>query len=260
VDLEKTAGISGRNLFFPREDLISCTEEILMPLLSIASSPEGNAYGVPLPFNPMPLQAGSALDEDISLYRRLCKQVGVPPSSSMLLLTENRQVEKLFLRRAGTPEDWHCFLSVFFYQYPRLLARMVAARAAVTVIPSGYRGRSIPSVPEIAIGLGLLQAIGPDVTMIRNEPLPTLTRRRCDYSLYDRGGRCLVRIEIAGMLDRQGRPRTLDGYRYAARQPDRIHAYKLASLAPPVIVHAGELFGVGRRRRIIARILTAAAG
>ncbi len=231
-----------------------------MPLLSIASTPEGNLYGMPLSFDPVPLQPGTALDQDISLYRRLCKQVGVPPSSSMLLLTESCRAKKLFLRRAGTKEDWRSFLAAFFYRYPRLETRMRAAMAAVTAIPSGHPGHSTPSVPEIALGLGLLRSVRTDVTLVRNEPLPKVKRRRCDYSLYAPNGHCLVRVEVAGMLDRQGQPRTFDGYRYASRQPDRMQAYEVAGLPPPAFVHAGELFGVGRRRQVIARILAAAAG
>jgi hypothetical protein len=45
-----------------------------------------------------------------------------------------------------------------------------------------------------------------------------------------------------------------------ARQPDRLRAYEMAGLEPPLIVNAGELFGAGRRRQVVARILKAAVG
>jgi hypothetical protein len=214
---------------------------------------------VPFPFTPVPVEPGAALNADIAFYRKLCTQVGLPPSSPMLLLTGSRCAKRLFLRRAAGSDDWLRFMEAFYQKYPKMRFRMAAARTAVTAIPSGYSGRSKPLVPEIIVGWALLRALDPRFSLARDEPLPGVSGRRCDFSVHA-GERCIARIEVAGMIDGRGEPRTLDGHAYLARQPDRLRAYAAAGLPPPIIVNAGELFGAGRRRQVVARILKAAAG
>jgi hypothetical protein len=230
-----------------------------MALLSIKFTADGVCHGEPYKFTPAPLEPNDILDADVAIYRGLCRQLGLPPSSPMLLLAGGDEPRQLFLRRAETVDAWNAFKDIFFERAPNMRIMMAVAQAAVTVIPIGYQGRSVLRVPEIVVGWEMLRAFGPKFGIVRDDPLPGAPRRRCDFSIRAPDGRCLVRIEIAGMLDRQGQPCTLDGHAYMARQPARAQAYQLAGLPPPVIVYAGELFGVRRRRQLMTRILAAIA-
>ncbi len=230
-----------------------------MPLLALGeNAPNSRPHGECFPFAPEAVNCGPALDRDIAIFHWLCMEVGLPPSAPMLLLAGDEYARQLFLRRAASKPDWAIFMAAFGKCHPDTMTRRVAAEAAVRAIPTGCPGwKSTLTVPEIVLGWHLLNAAPAGMDIRRDQPLQKPGASglwRADYVLST-SSRGAVWIEMAGMLDEAGQAQTTNAFKYLSRQPDRMRAYDMAGLPPPVTVFAGELFGAARRQKMLERIL-----
>ena len=198
-------------------------------------------------FDPRPIMPGRDLDNDIAIYLACYARASALPTGPSLIFM-GRGAESLFLRRSGTRDDWLAFFAEVTRRYPALVARDSEMRERVSALATGSRAGTTPvwrpTMPEICVGSALLELAQAGTKIVGDAALPGGRGekghvRRCDYHVVAGGAE--LRIEVLGMINRSGDPRTLDGARYAeTRLPARLEAYKALGLPPPLTIYADE--------------------
>ena len=221
----------------------------------------------PFPYDSAPLQQGRQLDEDIGAYLDCVARAGLMPAALSLLFM-GEAAETLYLRRAETRAGWNAFTAEFARRHPDIAARNGAVLARVIAMATGSRAGTMrtwrPTTPEACLGAALLDLKPTDVTVTADAALPGGRRssghvRRCDFHLASRHHE--ERLEVAGLVDRTGTPRTSHGVRYIAMtMPARCEAYAALGLPPPVTLCADEVLDRARLLPIVADVVARVAG
>jgi len=216
------------------------------PTMQVVYDGAGNAWLVPFNFTPLPPVSNADLESDIALYTALTQRCSSITPSWVLLLFMGDAGLGLFRRRGGTKPRWAWFWRTYLERHPAVASREAAIRAAVAELrldkASGGRAWR-PTVAELIVGRALLAALPADMRLVADAPLRVRSRQsRCDFEI--RGvatDRLLLRIEVAGMVDRHGRAREKVGLNYAQHQGARMQAYLDGGLDAPVRIHADEV-------------------
>lgn len=221
----------------------------------------------PFPYRSVPLLQGRQLDEDIATYLDCIARAGLMPAALSLLFM-GEAAETLFLRRAETRASWHVFAAEFARRHPDIAARDGAVLARVVAMATGSRAGTMriwrPTTPEACLGAALLDLVPAGVTVTADAALPGGRRssghvRRCDFHIASRHHE--ERVEVAGLVDRAGAPRTFHGVRYiATTMPARCEAYAALGLPPPVTLCADEVLDRARLLPIVANVVARVAG
>ncbi len=221
----------------------------------------------PFPFDPAPLSKGRRLDDDVAIYLDCTARAGVMPAAlSMLFMGD--AAEGLYLRRAEKREGWDAFTAEVARRHPEIAARDNAVLARVVATATGDRAGTTrtwrPTTPEACLGAALLDMVPAGVTVTGDAALPggrlrTGHVRRCDFHLASRHQE--ERLEVAGLVDRVGRPRTSHGARYIqTTMPARHKAYAALGLPAPVTFCADEVLDRARLMPMLVEVVARVAG
>ena len=217
----------------------------------------------PFQFNPTPLLSGRQLDNDIDTYLECATQAGVMPNAPSLLFMGDR-AQALYLRRSDTHDNWDAFKAKVLQCNPLAAARNAALIARVVALAAPDRSGTTriwrPTTPEACFGVAALDVVPPGITIVADAPLPGGRGarghvQRCDYHFASL--RHELRVEIAGLLNSDGRFPTFHGVKYAQeRMPARNAAYAALGLPPPLTLYADEVLDRSRLLPIIAELVS----
>ncbi len=234
-----------------------------MPLMKAKYDATTDAYTEEaFRFDPVPISPGPLLDADIGVVLSCYARAGVLPTGPSLLFS-NEAAAGLFLRRNATREAWNEFLAEVGRRHPGLLAHDAEVRERVVALATGDRSGTTtvwrPTLPEVCVESAVLDLRADGVTVVGDAALPGGRGpkghvRRCDFCLASRLS--LLRIEVAGLINRVGPPVTIHSARYAqTRMPARLEAYAALGLPPPVTIYADEALDRSRLLPIVADIM-----
>ncbi len=233
---------------------------------AIFDDAKGSYVSRPFVYTPAPVSPGRQLDRDVEQYVECAARCGLLPSSLSLLFVD-AAAEELFLRRAETPDSWEAFRAEVVRRHPNLAARTAAVTAQVKALATGDRRGAArdwrPTTPELCVGAALLTALPVGMTLVADAALPGGRRltghvRRSDFVLASQ--KAQTRVEVAGLVDSFGRPRTIHGARYVAEtMVARAEAYAALGLPPPVTLYADQVIDRLRLAAIVTGMLAALA-
>ena len=220
---------------------------------------------MPFRFEPTQIIPGMQLERDLGLYGDLAQQcLGLPPTCVMLNFMGSN-AHDLFRRRAACREDWMAFQAAFTERWPEIVGRGSRARRAVSALATGSRHGAArqwsPTMPEILFGSALIAMAAPYVRIVGDAALPmqrspTGHVPRADLAITSSAAVTVTtRVEVVGMLDRDRRPRTMEGAKYVTSLPGRLQRYTDAGIPPPIVVFMDELVDPGLRAEAVRRVL-----
>ena len=187
---------------------------------------------------------------DINLYRVLAARIGLPPTPHMLRFM-GLEAEHLADRRAPDAGCWLAFREGVTRLHPSL---------PVWTLAASPDGQILSSVVERLAYEALRQRLPPLVTLTVHPVLTSGRKWKADFALGRTRSAAMTRVEVAGLLASDWRPRTEREASYKVHFEDKLAAYAEAGLPQPAIIHIDQVCDPDRLQSAIDAVLAQVEG
>ena len=192
----------------------------------------------------------TALRRDIDFYRGLATRVGLPPTPFMLPFM-GEEADALAHRRAPDAACWREFREDVKRLHPSLPAWTPT---------TAKDGQVLSSVVERLAYEALLLRLPASVTLTLHPVIAAARKWTADFALVEGRQGAVTRVEVAGLLASDWRPRNAREAGYETHFRAKLAAYADAGLPRPAIIHVAEVCDPARRSRAIDGVLAAIEG